>query len=359
MKKILILSDINSAHTRMWCENLIKRGFEIAIFSLSQKQTDWLDNLPVVHKSYGIKEGKFQSNSRFAKIQYFSVKKEVQEFFRVVQPDIVHAHYASSYGTLARQLGFDNTVLSLWGSDVYEFPKRSVLHRILYKKAVRFPKIVCSTSKAMAFESEKYVQRNYEVTPFGIDCDFFVSKKQENRVLTFGTVKSLEKVYGVDRLIQSYARYQKQSNVPSRLLIFGKGSEESNLKVLVEKLGIEQEVEFRGFIKKEGLVEAFNELDVFFALSRQESFGVAVLEAQACGIPVIVSNVGGLPEVVSDQSGFVVNGNDYTEIIEKMLLLEDKSSREKMGRMARKFVQKNYEIGVCVDKMVGIYNSIE
>ena len=36
-------------------------------------------------------------------------------------------HYTSGYGTLRRFIKFENKLLNVWGSDVYEFPKQSKL----------------------------------------------------------------------------------------------------------------------------------------------------------------------------------------------------------------------------------------
>jgi glycosyltransferase involved in cell wall biosynthesis len=46
--------------------------------------------------------------------------------------------------------------------------------------------------------------------------------------------------------------------------------------------------------------------DLFLLPSKNESFGLAALEAMACGTPVIASSMGGIPEVVTHgETGFL------------------------------------------------------
>jgi glycosyltransferase involved in cell wall biosynthesis len=360
-KKILFLADINSVHTERWVRSTLKRGYSIALFSLSEKTTSWADDLKdLEYFCYGVSATQVASKRRFAKLSYFSAQTEAKNFAKSVQAEIVHAHYASSYGTLARKINHENTVLSLWGSDVYEFPKRSPFHRILFKKALRFPKVVCSTSKDMAREAKQYVNREIVITPFGVDTEFFKPSSQvENDLCVIGTVKALEQVYGIDRLIKLYARLLEKTKMKSRLSIFGEGSQKEELMALTRALGIEKHVVFHGRVDGEQLLEAFQSLDVFVALSRRESFGVAALEAQACGVPVLVSNAGGLPEVASPKTGIVVDQNTPETWLESLLELIKLRGDKASSIQTRDFVLTNFSNEVCVDKLIEVYQNLE
>ena len=108
------------------------------------------------------------------------------------------------------------------------------------------------------------------------------------------------------------------------------------------------------------IVDYYNELDIYLALSTEdsESFGVAIIEASSCEKPVIVSNVGGLPEVIDEKNtGFIVNKEDYikaSEYLEKLIL--DKNLRIEMGKKGREFVEKNYDFSTNLKQMINIYN---
>lgn len=360
-KRILFLADINSTHTERWVISLLDRGYSISLFSLSERQKTWTSGLSNFDfKCFGISENQTKSTSGFGKIRYFAARKEVKKYFEAVQPDIVHAHYASSYGTLARSIGFQKTVLSLWGSDVYVFPKRSILHKHLFKKAVKFAKIVCSTSEDMVNEARKYVQRDYVVTPFGVDTDRFTisSRPKEDSTLIIGTAKMLEEVYGIDRLIKLYSQFRERFDIPSKLLIYGRGSQKEHLLKLAEELNVSEFVSFEGFVSGDDLVRAYQSFDIFVSLSRRESFGVSTLEAQACGALALVTNVGGLPEVTCSTSGRIVNEGEEENWIESLIELVEMSRKVEWKNQAREFVKSNFSEQVCVDKLIEVYQHV-
>ena len=98
---------------------------------------------------------------------------------------------------------------------------------------------------------------------------------------------------------------------------------------------------------------------MYVALSRSESFGVAVIEASACGLPVVVSNVGGLPEVVEQGvTGFIVPPEDPAAAADALeQLLASKELRERMGSAGRDRVERLYAWEACVDRQIAVLRS--
>ena len=97
------------------------------------------------------------------------------------------------------------------------------------------------------------------------------------------------------------------------------------------------------------------------ALSRKESFGVAILEASSCGIPVITSDVGGLPEVViSNETGILVKSEDISAAataIKRLIL--NKEKRKEYGKNGRTYVLKNYDLKSTIKRIVDVYESVQ
>ncbi len=365
MSKILFLSDGSSIHTKRWVNSIVERGETIRLFSL--KPVNKAD-----YPSENFSFTEFNLQKRFgslSKINYLKVLPQLKKVIREFKPDILHAHFATSYGLLGALSGFHPFILSVWGSDVFDFPKKSSLHRKILEYNLKKADKILSTSHVMAAETKKYTDKEIEVTPFGIDTVKFAPEKAERAALTpfseedivVGTIKLLEDKYGINYLIEAFSTVaKKHPELPLKLLIVGDGSERKNLESLTEKLEIKDKVYFAGMADYSKVPYFNNILDVYAALSNYESFGVAVIEAQSCGKPVVVSNVGGLPEVVEDGvTGFVVerkNAAATAEKLEKLVL--DSELRKSIGNAGRERVLKLYDWNANVAQMMEIYNKI-
>ncbi|MFC2993686.1 glycosyltransferase [Acinetobacter sichuanensis] len=355
--KLILLSSANSIHTAQWAVNLKKLGEEVIVVSQQKADISFPSDIPVYYLPYKGQMGYF--------LNVFALKKIIQE----VQPDILHAHYASGYGTTARLVNFHPYILSVWGSDVFEFPYRSFIHKYLLSSNLKAPDILVSTSNSMLKQTYQFIDRTkkIDVIPFGVDLSKFTSSyKRSERLdqITIGTVKTLKKVYGIDILLRALAIVQQkiadqhpQFATHLQFRIVGGGPDLNKLQLLAQQLGIDKNVVFTGAVQHDLVPVELENLDIYIALSRQESFGVAVIEAQAMAKPVVVSNVGGLPEVVKhEETGFVVepeNPEAAAEAIIKLIL--DSKLREEMAYNAEKFVSQNFSWNACAVKMKDLY----
>jgi glycosyltransferase involved in cell wall biosynthesis len=88
-----------------------------------------------------------------------------------------------------------------------------------------------------------------------------------------------------------------------------------------------------GVLSYDNTLAIYHQADVFLFPSRlEEPFGRVVIEAMASGLPVIVSKVGALTELVTNGvDGFLVDINDITGFIERLLLLQDKKLLNQMS----------------------------
>lgn len=101
-------------------------------------------------------------------------------------------------------------------------------------------------------------------------------------------------------------------------------------------------VTFTGYLTGEDLSQAYASSDLFIFPSETDTFGNAVLEAQASGLPVFVTDIGGPREnMLPGETGLVFSTNDAGKIISDIQKISrDKDLLKIMGRNARKFVEK-------------------
>lgn len=348
--KILLLSGASSVHTIRWANAFARRGEEVHLVS-QHAPIDPLDPAVQLHRFPHYQGGGYLINRR-----------RLQALVLELQADVVNAHYATGYGTLARAVGSVPLVLNVWGSDVYDFPEGGPLHRALVRRNLRHADRIVSTSHAMAKRTRQVCPGLGEiaVVPFGVDIDLFspaAAAPDPLDGLVVGTVKSLAPKYGVGILVDAFALICRE-HPGLRLRLVGTGPQEAELKQRAKDLGIAASVDWVGRIAHAQVPQQLHRMDVYVALSKldSESFGVAVIEASACGLPVVVSDVGGLPEVVVHEStGFVVPRANAVAAAEKIdVLLRSRAIRERMGKAGRELVQRRYEWKHCVDLMLDV-----
>jgi glycosyltransferase involved in cell wall biosynthesis len=360
--KLMILAPPNSIHTKRWIASLSKNYIEIILFGVHPTDNEFycqFDSVKVISINYS---SSFE-NTSFRKIKYLSVLKSLKKIILEFKPDIIHAHYASSYGLIGALTKFHPLIISVWGSDIYEFPKISFLHKMILKYNLSKADYILSTSHIMAGETKKYTDKAIEITPFGVDVEMFKKSpvKRKKNEFIIGTVKTLSLNYGIDILIKSFHLVIKNNpKLKLKLQIIGDGPDKLKLQQLAYSIGIRDSVEFLGQIDNNILPNYYNNFSVAVFLSISESFGVVAVEAMACECPVVVSNAEGFKEVViNNKTGLIVPIRDIEATamaIQKFI--DNDELRYEVGQNGRERVVNLYDWNKNVEHMLNIYNKV-
>jgi glycosyltransferase involved in cell wall biosynthesis len=150
---------------------------------------------------------------------------------------------------------------------------------------------------------------------------------QGNYILYVGTLQPRK---NLGRLLEAYAMMRKRDETP-RLVIAGrKGWLYDQIFQQVQKLGLEDEVIFPGYVPQDDLPILLSGARLFAFPSLYEGFGLPVLEAMACGTPVLCSNVSSLPEVAGN-AALLIDPLDVESMAEAMnRLLQDEELRVRL-----------------------------
>jgi glycosyltransferase involved in cell wall biosynthesis len=96
-------------------------------------------------------------------------------------------------------------------------------------------------------------------------------------------------------------------------------------------------------VSEEELVRQFNKSKIVLALSRNEPFGLTVIEAMSCEVPVIAVNEGGFRESVLDgKTGYLIDGNENELKARIDLLLKNEELRVELGKGGRAHVLSKF-----------------
>lgn len=358
--RVLLLSDANSIHTKRWVEALSQRSVDIMLVSLSVPK----DEFYKIHrvKCMYIDEAKFNAPT-ISKFGYLKLVRLVKRAIEEFAPDMLHAHYASSYGLIGALSGFHPYIVSVWGSDVYEFPNLNIINRWIIHYVFSKADVLLSTSHVMAKETRKYTAKEILVTPFGVDTKRFKKTGVDVTEGKFvvGNVKTLAPKYGIDVLIKAYKLVVDHNcTLDTELRIYGEGPNKEEYEQLAERLGIADKVKFMGWVDNAQLPEVYSSMSVSVSVSNSESFGVVAVEAMSCECPVVTSDADGFTEVVDNGvTGFIVPKRDVEKTADAIQqFIDDPTLRSKMGIEGRNRVLRLYDWDKNVSTMYNIYREI-
>lgn len=362
MKTICYLADASNPHVKKWCQFFMKKDYKIHVISLNGGDIE------------GVEVHNFQSNVNelrnkgiSKKFGYLSHRKEIKKLVNQINPDIFHAQYASSYGFLGSLIGYKPYIISVWGTDIYDFPRNGILQKMIIKYNFKKADYIFSNSVDMGREANLYTKKKVYITYFGVDMDRFrpIEGLREGDYFTFGIVKSLEKKYGLKHLINAFDILFNKYNgfyngKKMRLIIGGSGEEFNNLKDQVVTKKSCDSISFLGRVKPDEVANTYNMCDVCVFPSLREGFGVSAIESQACQVPVIITRVGGHPESVDEgKTGIIVDPaseNQLSEAMEKLMINDN--LRLEMGIKGRKYVNQNYKFEDNFEDISKIYDAI-
>ena len=159
---------------------------------------------------------------------------------------------------------------------------------------------------------------------------------------------------GKDRLCLCVAHLYPRKDVGTLLLamaqldsgvelhIVGEGPERRRLERQAQRLGLGERVQFLGHIPRLALAREYLSADIFCLPSRQEGFGIVLLEAMAAGVPIVAARAAAIPEVVPEpECGRLFPPGDAGALAQTLReLLGDAGQRQRMAAAGRHHVER-------------------
>lgn len=129
---------------------------------------------------------------------------------------------------------------------------------------------------------------------------------------------------------------------------------------LADEVGIRSSTRFVGKRQPHTLRDYYSVADVVVTTPWYEPFGLTPLEAMACGRPVIGSAVGGVTFTIeAGETGFLVPPRDPEALAERIaFILKHPDARRRMGRAARRRVERDFTWPTVADRTARLYERI-
>ncbi|GAA0083720.1 hypothetical protein UT300007_01590 [Clostridium sp. CTA-7] len=147
-----------------------------------------------------------------------------------------------------------------------------------------------------------------------------IKNKRDRTII--GTTAAVDVSYkGQEYIIKAISELNKQGYDFEYELVGG--GDNSYLKKLAKKLGVEDKVRFKGLLLHNDVIKWLDSIDIYAQPSKQEGLPRALIEALSRGCPAIGSITAGIPELLQTETVFK-NGdvNQICDIL-KMLIRSD------------------------------------
>ncbi len=177
-------------------------------------------------------------------------------------------------------------------------------------------------------------------------------------IINIGYIGRLVDGKRLEDLLAAAANLKSQFQISNfKLLIFGQGAFEFKLKKTAKNLGIEDKIEWRGFVPYTKIPEALSQIDIFVYPSWHEGFGRSIMEALAMEKAVVATRVGGIPDLIKDgENGFLVEPHNPEALAEKIKeLMQNKNLCEKFGKAGKEWVSQNFEWSEGIKKFANLF----
>jgi len=234
------------------------------------------------------------------------------------KPDVIIAHSAIWAGWVAAlirekyQIPF--VVIEHRSRFVYNTPEARSLVKPWYKPYLQqvfglASKIVTVSDSLQGYVKEYYPEslERLITLPNMVDTNFFCpSIPPPSEPFIFFSLGSLEKVKGMDILIEAFSLVNKELPGRCRLEIGGQGSQLKNLQKLVSQNYLNNFITFVGPLDRQAVRNQMRNSHAFVLASRYEAFGIVFIEAMSCGLPVIASASGGPQGFIRESEGIIV-----------------------------------------------------
>lgn len=329
--RLCFLGDAGSIHLQRWINYYIQAGYEVEVISFRPCE---------------IKGAKVHllARGQSGRLAYIEALTQIRRLVRERHPDLLHAHYATSFGLLALVSGFKPLVVSAWGSDVLVAPKESIFLRLIVGQVLKHADALTSDSAYMSERMRELLKGQEQIlktVTMGVSRDWFEKipelTKKDLQILS---LRGHQEIYNIDVIIQAMAEVVQK--VPeAKLVVAGEGPETPSLKKLTSSLGLEKNIQFVGQLPHALVQNYLTESSISVSVPSSDATAVSLLETMACGTFPVVSDLPANREWInSEVNGLLVPAKNIQALSQALLrALEEKEMRIKAQEINKQRVK--------------------
>jgi glycosyltransferase involved in cell wall biosynthesis len=280
-----------------------------------------------------------------------------EEILKKTKIDIIHAHFSYPSGFLGTIIQKRKKIPSIltehtWIKKYF----RSWIHKKCVLYALNNSSGVIAVSNALREDILLYSNRSVFIAPNVIDVNkFFLLEKKKGKILNLGILGGMGNYRkGLDILIKAVSKLKEMDFM---VHIGGDGIYLEDFKKLSKESGVYEKCIFYGEISTDKLSDFYSRLDLFILASRDETFGVVMVEAMACGIPVIATDCGGPKEIITTSTGLLIKKENPEELTKAIIHMSENLNQFNPASI-RKYVEGKFGQESFIKTISNLYDEI-
>lgn len=360
-------------YVRRTSEGMVSLGHEVTVYSSDLMNFDL--NECVMPREQSINNVKVKRFRTFPmKLKDYIVSPALPFSLLRKRADLIHGHsfmhFSGDSGALAAKIRRTPFVFNPYIAASGKPSLPGALYRKTLGKLAMSADVVIAIShfEKSLIREMGYKIRRIEIIPPGIDLKEFDVADSGNVFQRFGinaekiilSVGRLSGRKGIDTLIKAMPLILKK--IPeARLLIAGPDfGQRPYLESLVRSQKVEGYVLFIGALLRSELINVYKHADIFAFSSRNEAFGIVLIEAMAAGLPVVAANACAVREIVKEgRNGYLFSPGDIKELSEKIItILSEGKLRSEMANSSYNIAKDRYDVNKTIAGLLEVYSSL-
>lgn len=294
-----------------------------------------------------------------------AVNAIIKYLFLISQYEVIHVHMSSrasffrkSFFIKAAYQQGKKIVIHMHGSEFDVFYDKECNEK--QKKQVRDIFSMANIVIALSEEWKEYLSTICETKKIIVLYnavsvpDFTRTNYRDKKVLFLGRLGKRKGTYDLIDVIPEILK-----KVPSARFYFGGDGEVSYCTEICIEKGIQNSVEFLGWITGRNRIKYLESCNIFVLPSYHEGMPMSLLEAMSYGDVVISTKVGGIPKVIKNNvNGLLIQAGNIEELKNSLLEVLSGEGKKELGMAAYKTILKQFNIENNITALTELYKTL-
>ncbi len=369
--RIVYLAWHGSVHTRRWAGWFAERGHDVHVVTCGggDARDIGADGEPRPLR-YQVHE---LGTPRAGKLGYVLRRGAARRTVRRLRPDVLHAHWLTSYGMLA--LAADQRdvplVVTAHGDDVLIAPRNGLMRRLV-QRVLRAADLITVPGDPMheavvdLLAPQAPPAAGIAVFQYGVESARLAAAGRRARAaaepgpVRIVSARALLDLYRIDALLDALALLAEHDDVDFHCDLLGDGPARATLEAQARRLGLDDRVTFHGSVTPATVEQFVGASDVYVSVSESDGVSLALLEALSLGAVPVLSDIPANRPWVNDGATGVLVDIDAADIADGIVratkLDRERVAADNLAVVAER-ADRDTNLAACellVDSLVGV-----